>query len=72
VGDVDVHAGDWLVGDVDGVTVVPAGQVGAVLEAGRAREAKEAGVFDALRAGATTLELLALDDSMIERGGNDP
>jgi 4-hydroxy-4-methyl-2-oxoglutarate aldolase len=67
VGDVEVRAGDWLVADVDGVTVVPAADVDAVLEAGRAREAREAGFFAALRDGATTLELLALDGSLVER-----
>ncbi len=42
-------------------------QLDAVLAAGRAREAKEAKMFDALRAGQTTIELLALDGSSIER-----
>ncbi|HEX5094534.1 MAG TPA: hypothetical protein VFX21_00910, partial [Acidimicrobiia bacterium] len=67
VGDVDVEMGDWVVGDADGVTVVPGAQLDAVLAAGRAREAKEARMFDALRAGQTTIELLGLDGSSIER-----
>ena len=66
VGGVLVSAGDWVVGDVDGVTFVPAGAVDEVLTAGRAREAKEAGFFDALRRGQTTVELLGLDASLIE------
>jgi 4-hydroxy-4-methyl-2-oxoglutarate aldolase len=66
VGDVDVRAGDWLVGDADGVTVVPGAALDAVLEAGRARAAKEDGFFSALKDGATTLELLDLDVTPID------
>jgi len=67
VGDVDVHLGDWLVGDVDGVTVVPGDSLDAVLTAGRARADKEAGFFAALRAGTTTIELLGLDPTPVDR-----
>jgi 4-hydroxy-4-methyl-2-oxoglutarate aldolase len=67
VGGVEVHSGDWLVGDADGVTVIAAADLDAVLDAGRAREAKEAGFFEQLRDGATTLTLLGLDTSPIER-----
>jgi 4-hydroxy-4-methyl-2-oxoglutarate aldolase len=65
VGDVEVAAGDWVVADVDGVTFVPAETVEEVLDAGRAREAKEDGFFTALRDGATTVELLGLDAALI-------
>ena len=65
VGGVLVSAGDWVVADVDGVTFVPAGTLDDVLAAGRAREAKEAGFFEALRAGSTTVELLGLDASLV-------
>ena len=67
VGDVEVHAGDWIVGDADGVMVVPAAQAEAVLAAGQARAQKEAGFFESLRAGKTTIDLLNLDGSLIER-----
>jgi 4-hydroxy-4-methyl-2-oxoglutarate aldolase len=66
VGDVDVHPGDWVVGDADGVTVVPGGALDTVLEAGRARAAKEEGLFGALKDGSTTLDLLDLDASPID------
>ncbi len=66
VGGVVVSAGDWVVGDLDGITFVPAGTVDEVLAAGRAREAKEAGFFEALRGGRTTVELLGLDASLIQ------
>jgi 4-hydroxy-4-methyl-2-oxoglutarate aldolase len=66
VGDITVEPGDWVVGDADGVVVVPAAKTAAVIEAGRARAEKEGGFFRELRAGATTLELLGLDDTLIE------
>jgi 4-hydroxy-4-methyl-2-oxoglutarate aldolase len=69
VGGIVVSAGDWVVGDVDGVTFVPVGAVDEVLAAGRAREAKEAGFFEALRDGRTTVELLGLDASLITESG---
>jgi 4-hydroxy-4-methyl-2-oxoglutarate aldolase len=67
VGEVDVATGDWIVGDVDGVTVVPGALLDAVLDAGEARADKERAMFVRLRSGATTVELLALDTSSVER-----
>jgi 4-hydroxy-4-methyl-2-oxoglutarate aldolase len=61
VGDVDVALGDWIVGDADGVTVVPAAQLEDVIAAGRARAQKESRMFEQLRDGKTTMELLDLD-----------
>jgi 4-hydroxy-4-methyl-2-oxoglutarate aldolase len=65
VGDVAVATGDWIVADVDGVTVVPLAALDAVLEAGAARARKEEGFFASLRDGVTTVELLGLDASLI-------
>jgi 4-hydroxy-4-methyl-2-oxoglutarate aldolase len=65
VGGVLVSTGDWVVGDVDGVTIVRAASLGTVLAAGRSRAEKEAGFFSALRQGSTTVELLGLDASLI-------
>ncbi len=65
VGDVDVHTGDWIVGDVDGVVVIRANELDDVLARGRARAAKETEMFTALNNGATTLELLDLDEAKI-------
>jgi 4-hydroxy-4-methyl-2-oxoglutarate aldolase len=67
VGDLQVEQGDWIVADADGVTVVPHTKLDDVLAAGRARDAKEATFFEALRAGHTTIELLDLDTSPITR-----
>ena len=66
VGDVTVGAGDWVVGDADGVTIVPHAQLDQVLAAGHERADREAGLFTELRNGATTIDLLGLDPSPIE------
>ena len=68
VGGVLVAAGDWVVADVDGVSFVPRASVDEVLAAGRDREAKEVGFFEALKSGSTTVELLALDASLVRQG----
>ena len=56
------------VGDADGVTVVPSEQLDEVLAAGTARAEREQALFDALRAGKTTVELLGLDPTPIDEG----
>ena len=60
-----VALGDWVVGDVDGVVIVPGDELDVVIAAARTRTAKEAGYFEALGAGATTVELLGLDTSVV-------
>ncbi len=66
VGGAPVALGDWVVGDEDGVVVVPGAVVDEVVEAGRVRAAKEQEMFERLRAGATTLELLEIDPGPVE------
>jgi 4-hydroxy-4-methyl-2-oxoglutarate aldolase len=65
VGGVEVSLGDWVVADVDGVAIIPGANLDEVIGAGRAREAKEAGFFVALKEGKTTVQLLDLDASRI-------
>ena len=67
VGAVMVATGDWVVGDADGVTVIPQASLDEVLAAAVARAAKEDGFFVKLRDGATTVELLGLDTGRVER-----
>jgi 4-hydroxy-4-methyl-2-oxoglutarate aldolase len=66
VGDVTVEPGDWIVGDVDGVVVLPGARLHDVLTAGRRRAANEAALFDVLRAGGTTVEEFGLDTTLVE------
>jgi 4-hydroxy-4-methyl-2-oxoglutarate aldolase len=66
VGDVAVEPGDWIVGDVDGVVVVPGAERDDVLAAGRARATKEHALFAVLRAGGTTVEEFGLDPGVVE------
>jgi 4-hydroxy-4-methyl-2-oxoglutarate aldolase len=65
LGDVTVRTGDWLVGDSDGIVAVRPEALADVIAAGRNREAKEVRMFERLKAGATTVELLGLDISSI-------
>jgi 4-hydroxy-4-methyl-2-oxoglutarate aldolase len=69
VGEVMVATGDWVVGDRDGITVVPAADLGDVLQRGRARADKENVMFSKLRGGATTIDLLGLDPSSVRGTG---
>jgi 4-hydroxy-4-methyl-2-oxoglutarate aldolase len=66
VGGVEVGAGDWVVGDDDGVVVVPRDALDAVLAAGRARADKESRFFTELRGGVTTVDLLGLDPTLVD------
>lgn len=63
---VEVRAGDWLIGDADGVACLAAGKLEGALAAARARAEREQRYFAELRAGRTTLELLGLDAGRIE------
>ena len=65
---VPVAPGDIVVGDDDGVVVVPKGRAGAVLAAAREREAKEEQLRERLRAGKTTVELLNLTGALRSAG----
>jgi 4-hydroxy-4-methyl-2-oxoglutarate aldolase len=65
LGGAVVRAGDWLVGDADGVVSIRPEDLTACQAAAVARAAKEARFLDQLRAGATTVGLLSLDVSSI-------
>lgn len=62
IGDIVVSAGDWVVGDNDGVVAIVAADVAATIERGIARELAEREIIAALQRGARTLDLYGLPD----------
>jgi 4-hydroxy-4-methyl-2-oxoglutarate aldolase len=68
VAGVSVEMGDWVVGDVDGVVVVPREKLDQSIAAAQARTAAESEYFAALHRGSTTVALLHLDAELIEDG----
>jgi 4-hydroxy-4-methyl-2-oxoglutarate aldolase len=67
VGDVEVNPGDWVMGDTDGVVVIPRAQLTAVLEAATARFENEQDLFRQLKEGTTTVDLLGLDPKGLDK-----
>jgi 4-hydroxy-4-methyl-2-oxoglutarate aldolase len=59
-GDVDVDPGDLVLGDADGVVVLPSERIAEVLTASEAREAAEKEIFARIAAGETTVESYGL------------
>ena len=57
IGDVLIRAGDMVVGDRDGVVVIPVNRAAEAIEKSKAREAREAHTLEQLRSGKTTLEI---------------
>ena len=71
-GGASVVRGDWVVGDADGVVLVPGEHLYEVLEAAAERAKKESVLFESLRSGkTTTIKLLRLDTSAIRFGNTD-
>jgi len=61
IGDVTINAGDFIVGDRDGVVIVPADRATEAIEKSIAREEKEAITMEQLRSGKTTLDIYGWD-----------
>ncbi|HEX9453530.1 MAG TPA: 4-carboxy-4-hydroxy-2-oxoadipate aldolase/oxaloacetate decarboxylase [Candidatus Binatia bacterium] len=57
IADVTINPGDLIVGDRDGVVVVPAAEIAATLDAAQKREDKETQIKRDLAAGKRTLEI---------------
>ncbi len=70
-GGASVVRGDWVVGDADGVVIVPGEHLEDILIAASERAKKEAALFEALRGGKTTVKLLRLDTSAVRLGNPD-
>lgn len=63
-----IHPGDVIVADDDGVCVVPKRDAAALLDKCAAREAKEAGVRERLKAGELGLDIYGMRDKLAQRG----
>lgn len=63
-----VHPGDYVVGDADGVVVVPAGEVDAAIAKANEIREREAGVMARLKKGELTLDLLNFRPALKELG----
>lgn len=64
IGGVRIRSGDIVVGDQDGIVIVPREDVTQVVSNGLAREEKEATYRARIKAGANTVELLGLEDTL--------
>lgn len=62
IGDVQINPGDIIVGDQDGLVVVPQTEVDDAIKKAQAREEKEALFRQQIKNGATTAELLGLTE----------
>ena len=66
LGSVTVRSGDMVVGDRDGVVVLPADGWSEALDQAAQRDAREADVRNRLMAGETTVGIMGLPDDPIE------
>jgi 4-hydroxy-4-methyl-2-oxoglutarate aldolase len=60
IGDVPVCRGDLVVGDADGVVVIPAERAAALVARARARDEAELDILRRLRAGESTIDIYGL------------
>ena len=67
-GGVTVFPGDMIVGDDDGVVVVPQAELEEIAVKSREREEKEAKVQELLRQGKSLLELNRFDEVLVRKG----
>jgi 4-hydroxy-4-methyl-2-oxoglutarate aldolase len=61
IGEVTIHAGDFIVGDRDGVIVIPKDRIEEAIEKATARETKEAQTRAELNKGLTSLQIYGWD-----------
>lgn len=68
MGDVSIYPGDLVVGDRDGLVVVPHAEVAFAIASSLAREEKETSQREAIARGAFTADLLGLTDTLRRLG----
>jgi 4-hydroxy-4-methyl-2-oxoglutarate aldolase len=61
VGHTPVHHGDLVIGDVDGVVVLSAGDVARIVDLAADREVKERAIIEAIRRGESTVSLYGFE-----------
>ena len=65
IGDADLHDGDWIVGDIDGVTVIPRAELEPTVTRAEEIAAAEAACWERIRAGSSLLDQRYQDGSII-------
>lgn len=68
VAGVEVHPGDIVVGDTDGVVIVPAAEIDAAIARSHEIQEREAGIMERLKQGELTLDLLGMRPVLKELG----
>jgi 4-hydroxy-4-methyl-2-oxoglutarate aldolase len=68
MGDVVINPGDIIVGDRDGIAVVPSSEVDSTIASSLAREEKETKMRAAIEQGASTVELMNLAETLQKFG----
>ena len=63
-----VHPGDFVIGDADGVVIVPAAEVDAAIAKAHEIQKREAGIMAKLKQGDLTLDLLNFRPAMKDLG----
>jgi 4-hydroxy-4-methyl-2-oxoglutarate aldolase len=71
-GGVAISPGDWVMGDRDGVVVIPRRELSAVIAAAKEREAAEIALRKGIEAGKSTVALLGLETSLRRVGLERP
>lgn len=69
-GGITVHPGDLVIGDDDGLVIIPYAEIDKVLEVSNQREAKEAGIRAELAKGRTTWDISNFN-ALLKRNGVD-
>lgn len=60
LGNVTINPGDWVLGDADGVVVIPASRTAEIIDKAEGRDDAEQAIFARLRAGDSTIAIYNL------------